>query len=80
MRGRRRCAAAFDPPENDKEQDWALPFALLRKTYNFSKAELRDMDEPEMAGYLSQVERLETRASNALGQTIATLLGKMFAK
>lgn len=78
MRGRRRCAAPFDPPDEGKLQDWAEPFALLRKHYHFSTAELREMDEPEMRGYLGQVQAMEKRETDALALAIAGVLGKMF--
>lgn len=61
-------------------QDWAEPFALLRKHYHFSTAELRDVDEPEMLGYLGQVQAMEKRQADALAPAIAGALGKMFAK
>lgn len=80
MRGRRRCAAPFDPPDEGKVQDWAEPFALLRKHYHFSTGELRDVDEPEMMGYLGHVQAMEKREAEALAFSIAEWLAKMLGK
>jgi hypothetical protein len=72
-RGDWRLAAAGN-------QDWALPIALARNVAHLSSADLEDIDEYQLEGYINAAYDVIEAQARAIRKEIAELLNQAFGE